>query len=183
MNNEASNNAAALYLQSVIKRFKEYKTLGEKTFSQLTEEQFHVQPNETSNSIAVIMQHMHGNMLSRWTNFLTEDGEKPWRDRDAEFEVQAFSKEQLLQRWEEGWTVVFNELNALKEDDLLKNITIRTQPLNVIDAINRQLAHYAYHVGQIVYLGKWLVSDKWQTLTIPKGQSKQVNEAMRTKNK
>src|SRR6476661_1510172 len=127
MNNESSNSVAALYLQSAIKRFAEYKTLGDKTFTQLTEEQFHVQPNETSNSIAVIVQHMHGNMLSRWTNFLSEDGEKPWRNRDAEFDVQALSKKQLLQHWEEGWAVVFAELNSLKEDDLLKNITIRSQ--------------------------------------------------------
>src|SRR3954453_1425759 len=103
------------------KRFRDYKKLGERTFEQLSGDEMHFTPNEASNSIAVIIQHMHGNMLSRWTNFLTEDGEKPWRDRDSEFEVQAILKEQLLQHWEEGWAVVFDALNALKEDDLLKN--------------------------------------------------------------
>lgn len=181
MNTQASGNAGALFLQSVIKRFAEYKSLGDKTLGQLNEAQLHVQPNESSNSIAIIIEHMHGNMLSRWTNFLTEDGEKPWRNRDAEFEVPTLSKEQLLHHWEEGWNVVLNALQSLNEDDLLKNITIRSQPLNVIDAINRQLAHYSSHVGQIVYIGKWLLNEKWQTLSIPKGQSQQVNEAMRAK--
>lgn len=181
MNTQSSNDAGMLFLQSVIKRFAEYKTLGDKTLAQLSEAQLHVQPNESSNSIAIIIEHMHGNMLSRWTSFLTEDGEKPWRNRDAEFETSTLSKEQLLQHWEEGWNVVMQALQSLKEDDLLKNITIRSQPLNVIDAINRQLAHYSSHVGQIVYLGKWLQGDKWQSLSIPKGQSQQVNEAMRAK--
>ena len=181
MNTETSNNVATLFLQSATKRFAEYKKLGDKTLAQLNEQQVHVQPNEASNSIAIIIQHMYGNMLSRWTNFLTEDGEKSWRNRDAEFEVQALTKDQLLHHWEEGWAVVFDALNTLQPDDLLKNITIRSQQLNVIDAINRQLAHYAYHVGQIVVLGKWLLSDNWQTLTIPKGQSQQVNEAMKAK--
>jgi hypothetical protein len=157
-----------VYLESVIKRFNEYKTLGDKTFAQLSENDFFFQPNEASNSIAVIIQHMHGNMLSRWTNFLTEDGEKNWRQRDEEFEVQELSREQLIQRWEEGWNLLFDTLDSLTPGDLLKQITIRQQPLIVVDAINRQLAHYSSHVGQVVYLGKWIRGNQWTSLSIPK---------------
>jgi hypothetical protein len=169
-----------IFLQSAIKRFKEYKALGEKTFEQLSEAQIQQQPNEASNSIAITIQHLHGNMLSRWTNFLTEDGEKPWRNRDAEFEVQPQSKEQLLQQWNDGWQVVLQTLESLQPEDLAKNITIRTQPLVVVDAINRQLAHYSYHVGQMVYLGKWLKNGDWQSLSIPKGASQNFNEQIKT---
>ena len=156
------------YLESVIKRFNEYKSLGDKTFAQLSENDFFFQPSEASNSIAVIIQHMHGNMLSRWTNFLTEDGEKNWRQRDEEFEVQELSREQLIQRWEEGWNLLFDTLDSLTPGDLLKQITIRQQPLIVVDAINRQLAHYSSHVGQVVYLGKWIKGNQWTSLSIPK---------------
>ena len=167
-----------IFLDSVIKRFKEYKTLGEKTFNQLREEEMHFQPNESSNSIAVIIQHMHGNMLSRWTNFLAEDGEKEWRRRDDEFEVHSFSKQQLIDQWNEGWKVLLNALESLIADDLSKTITIRSQPLNVVDAINRQLAHYSYHVGQIVYLGRWIRQGEWKSLSIPKNQSNAYNQQM-----
>ena len=136
------------------------------------------QPNEASNSIAVIIQHLHGNMLSRWTNFLTEDGEKEWRKRDEEFEAQQFSKQQLVEKWEEGWKVFLNTLESLQEDDLLKTITIRTQPLVVIDAINRQMAHYCSHVGQIIYIGRLIKEGQWQSLSIPKGASQQFNKAV-----
>jgi hypothetical protein len=119
---------------------------------------------------------MHGNMLSRWTNFLTEDGEKEWRKRDEEFEEHPFTKQQLLDKWNEGWTVFLDTLTSLKEEDLTKTITIRMQPLTVVDAINRQLAHYSYHVGQIVYLGRWIKSEEWKSLSIPKGASEQFNE-------
>lgn len=170
---------AKTFLDSVVKRFAEYKTLGDKTLAQLSEAQLHIQPSETSNSIAIIIQHLHGNMLSRWTAFLTEDGEKPERRRDAEFEAHSFSKEQLLQLWAAGWAVLFSTLASLTPHDLLKNITIRTQPLSVIDAINRQLAHYCGHVGQIIYIGKWLQGERWQSLSIPKGASQQFNEQLR----
>ena len=159
------------FLDSAIKRLREEKALGDKTMAQLNSEAMLWQPNETSNSIAIIVQHMHGNMLSRWTNFLTEDGEKNWRKRDAEFEPSVLSKEVLLHLWEEGWNTLFHTLNSLKPDDLLKTITIRSQPLLVVDAINRQLAHYSYHTGQIVQLGKWLLDATWQNLSIPKGAS------------
>lgn len=170
-----------IFLDSVIKRFKDYKVLGEKTFDQLSEEQMHLQPNEASNSIAVIIQHLHGNMLSRWTNFLSEDGEKEWRRRDDEFEAHQFSKQQLIDKWNEGWKVFLDSLEALTENDLTKTITIRSQPLNVIDAINRQMAHYSYHVGQIVYLGRWMKQDEWKSLSIPKNKSAEFNQQMQSR--
>src|SRR5215831_1071928 len=142
---------AAAYIDSVIMRFKSYKELGEKTFNQLTEKDFHYTSNDASNSIALIIQHMHGNMLSRWTNFLTEDGEKTWRARDEEFETREYSSARLIELWEEGWACMFNALENLDEEDLLKTVYIRKEPLTAVDAINRQLAHYSYHVGQIVF--------------------------------
>jgi len=156
------------FLESAIKRFREYKTLGDKTFAQLSGKDLFFQPNEASNSIAIIIQHLHGNMLSRWTNFLSEDGEKDWRHRDEEFEGQDLSSEQLIQQWEEGWMLLLKTLESLTAEDLLKQVTIRQQPLTVIDAINRQLAHYSTHVGQIVYLGKWIRGNQWTSLSIPK---------------
>lgn len=172
---------ASAFLSSAIKRFNEYKGLGEKTFAQMNDEQMLRQPNNASNSIAVIIQHLHGNMLSRWTNFLTEDGEKSWRQRDAEFEVHALSKEQLIQLWEEGWKVLLDTLQSLTEEDLMKTVTIRSQPLMVVDAINRQLAHYSYHVGQIVYLGRWFKDAAWQSLSIPKGASAAYTKELQSK--
>lgn len=168
-----------IFLESVTKRFKEYKTLGDKTLTVLNDEEIHRQPNDASNSIAVIVQHMHGNMLSRWTNFLTEDGEKSWRKRDAEFEVHKVSKDDLLRLWEEGWSVCLQALERLQEEDLVKTITIRSQPLTVVDAINRQLAHYSSHVGQIVYLGKWMKDKDWVSLSIPKGESTAYTNSLR----
>jgi len=170
-----------IFLDSVRKRFREYKSLGDKTFAQLGDDDFHFQPNQESNSIAIIVQHLHGNMLSRWTNFLTEDGEKIWRKRDEEFEAKQLDKEGVLQLWEEGWQVFLNSLDSLTAEDLSKNITIRSQPLVVIDAINRQLAHYSYHVGQITYLGRWRRGKDWRSLSIPKGGSVAFNEKMKEK--
>jgi hypothetical protein len=165
------------YLQTAIRRLRYYKLLGEKTFEQLTDADFHYAPNEASNSIAVIIQHVSGNMLSRWTNFLTEDGEKAWRNRDDEFEVHNYSKQQLLEWWEKGWQCFLNALTSLTENDLLKIIYIREEPLLVIDAINRQLAHYPYHVGQILYIGKQIKDANWQSQSIEKGQSETYNKS------
>lgn len=165
------------YLQTTIKRLRYYKELGDKTFSQLTEAELHTTPNAASNSIAVIVQHVSGNMLSRWTNFLTEDGEKSWRQRDEEFEVHNYSKQQILDLWEKGWACFLNTLTSLTENDLLKTIYIREEPLLVIDAINRQLAHYPYHVGQIVYIGKLVKDAGWQSLSIEKGKSEDYNKS------
>jgi hypothetical protein len=173
------NSPGAIYLDSAIRRLVIYKTLGDKTFAQLEENDFHYTPNDESNSISVIIRHLNGNMLSRWTNFLTEDGEKPDRNRDTEFTAPPLGKEALLALWEEGWTCLLTTLRSLKEEDLLKTITIRHEPLIVIDAINRQLAHYPHHVGQIVYIGKMIRNDKWQSLSIPRGASEDVNRQMK----
>ena len=165
------------YLQTVIRRVKYYKDLADKTFDQLVNDKdFHYQPNEESNSIAVIIQHMSGNMLSRWTNFLSEDGEKAWRERDDEFSVHDYSKQKLLEIWEKGWRCFLDALESLKEDDLLATIRIRQEELSAIDAINRQLAHYPYHIGQIVYIGRMIKDRAWKNLSIPKGHSQQYNK-------
>jgi len=170
------------FLQSAIKRLSYYKELGDKTFTQLTDNDFHYQPNEASNSIAVIIQHMAGNMLSRWTDFLISDGEKEWRNRDVEFEEQNLSQQQLINLWEKGWDCCIDTLTSLTEEDLLKTIYIRNEGLPVVDAINRQLAHYPYHVGQIIYVARMIKNESWQNLSIPKGSSGQFNQQMKAKN-
>lgn len=164
------------YLDSVKKQFEYYKMLGEKTFSQLTDIQLFEQYNDESNSIAIIVKHLWGNMLSRWTDFLTTDGEKEWRKRDAEFENDITNRAELLKKWNEGWTCLFNAINQLTENDLNKEIFIRNQGHSVTEAINRQLAHYPYHIGQIVFIGKMLCNNKWTSLSIPKGNSKEYNK-------
>jgi hypothetical protein len=171
---------AAEFLPTIISRFKAYKTLADKTFEQLTDEQFFYKPSEDSNSIAVIIQHMYGNAMSRFTNFLTEDGEKEWRNRDEEFETMDATRADLISFWNTGWETVFSALQSLKDDDLEKTVYIRKEPHIVFDAILRQLAHYSYHIGQIVYLGK-MQNDHFKSLSIPKGQGKQFNQQMNTK--
>ena len=166
------NDIGKEFLNTAIRRLEYYKDLGEKTFDQLDNDDFHYQPNAESNSIAIIIQHLAGNMLSRWTNFLTEDGEKEWRQRDDEFVLHSYNKQQLNDLWEKGWTCFFNAVKSLSEDDLLKMITIRQEPLTVIDAINRQLAHYPYHIGQIIYIGRIIKNKDWKNLSIAKAQSK-----------
>ena len=168
-----------IFLKSALQQFRDYKLLAEKSFSQLQEGDFHYQPNEETNSIAINITHLHGNMLSRWTNLLTEDGEKEWRQRDDEFETHSYTQEKLLQLWEEGWLTVFNALESLKPGDLERTIYIRSKPLSVIDAIHRQLTHYAYHVGQIVMLGKMIKGAEWKNLSVPKGQSAQYNAGIK----
>lgn len=169
------------YLSTVIKRLKYYKELGEKTFEQLEEKDFHLLPTSESNSIAVIVQHLSGNMLSRFTNFLTEDGEKEWRQRDDEFEIHDLSKQQIVDIWNKGWECCFEALESLTENDLLTIIYIRKEPLTVVDAINRQLAHYPYHIGQILYIGRMIKNKDWKNLSIPKGQSSQYNSGNQLK--
>ncbi len=163
------------YLDSARKQFEYYKMLGDKTFSQLADDQLFIQYNEESNSIAAIVKHLWGNMLSRWTDFLTTDGEKAWRERDAEFENDISSRAELMEKWNQGWDCLFNALSVLNPDDLGKTIYIRNMGHTVMEAINRQLAHYPYHVGQIVFIGKMLSNDKWQSLSIPRGSSQQYN--------
>jgi hypothetical protein len=170
-----------VFLQSAIKKFNTQKSLGEKTFTQLEEKDLFFKPSKESNSIAVIVQHMSGNMLSRWTNFLTEDGEKPWRDRDKEFEDVLTTKDEVVLAWNAGWRRVLNTVELLQPEDMMKTITIRNEPLSVVDAIIRQIDHYGYHVGQIVYIGRLIKDESWQSLSIPKNKSKEFNDAMRQK--
>jgi hypothetical protein len=165
------------YLPSTIRRLKYYKDLAEKTFDQLHEGDFHYAPNEESNSIAVIIQHMAGNMLSRWTNFLIEDGEKEWRQRDDEFAVHNYTKQKLIELWDKGWKCFLDAIESLTAEDLLKTIYIRKEAMPAIDAINRQFAHYPYHIGQIVYLGRMIRGKEWKSLSIPKGESEIYNTA------
>ncbi len=152
----------------MISRFSFHRDLGLKAIEQVKDDQLFVQLNGESNSIAIIVNHLHGNMLSRWTDFLTTDGEKAWRQRDAEFEDRIRDKATLLHKWHEGWDLVFETLASLKPDDLLKTVTVRGEVHTVTDAINRQFSHYAYHVGQIVFLAKYFAGDRWQSLSIPK---------------
>ncbi|CAN5427300.1 DUF1572 domain-containing protein [soil metagenome] len=167
------------FTEEALKRMLYYKSLGDKTFEQLEEKDFFYKPNAESNSIAIIIQHLYGNMMSRFTNFLSEDGEKDWRKRDAEFEPMDFSKQDLLDCWNTGWHTVTTALKALKEEDLEKEITIRSEKLFVYDAILRQLAHYPYHVGQMVFIGKLIKNEGWKNLSVPKGGSEDFNKAMR----
>jgi hypothetical protein len=163
------------YLSSVKNLFRYYKILGDRAIEKLDEEQIHWQYNQESNSVAIIIKHIAGNSLSRWTDFLTTDGEKPWRDRDQEFEDSLSSKEDLLALWNKGWQCIYNSIDALTEDDLMRTVYIRSEGHTVVEAINRQLAHIPYHVGQIVYIAKMVAAENWSSLTIPKGQSKAFN--------
>ena len=163
------------YLVSAKKLFQYYRSLGDRTFDQLKDEQLFYQFNTESNSIATIVKHMAGNMLSRWTDFLTSDGEKEWRNRESEFENDIDSREKMIALWNQGWQCLFNAVDALKPEDLEKEIYIRNMGHVVVDAINRQLSHYAYHVGQIVFLGKMLCNDEWKSLSIARGKSGEYN--------
>jgi hypothetical protein len=171
------------FLESARLQFEYYKLLGEKTFAQVSDEQLFYAVNEESNSIATIVQHLHGNMMSRWTGFLTTDGEKEWRQRDEEFENKISSREHMMARWDEGWKCLFDSLSSLKNEDLATIVYIRNQGHTVTDAIIRQLCHYAYHTGQIVYIGKMAANEKWKSLSIPKKQSKAYNAEKFSKEK
>lgn len=163
------------YLESVKKQFLYYKMLGEKAIDQLEPTQLFVSFNDDTNSIATIVKHISGNMLSRWTDFLTSDGEKEWRKRDAEFENDLQSKEEVLELWNKGWNCLENALQSLKPEQLSDIIYIRNEGHTVIEAINRQLAHYPYHVGQIVFYAKQLKNSSWNSLSIPKNKSGNYN--------
>ncbi len=170
------------YIESVLKQWQSYKMVAEKTFDQLEDQQLLWQPHEESNSIATIVKHMHGNMLSRWTDFLDSDGEKDWRKRDEEFENDVQSRQEMLTIWEEGWKCTFDAVKNLTDDDLTKEIHIRHEAHTVLDAIQRQLAHYPYHIGQIVFVGKLIVGEDWTTLSIAKGKSQEFLTKMEQKN-
>lgn len=164
------------YLDNARRLFRYYKSLGDKTFAQLSDEDLFWQYNPESNSIAIIVKHLWGNMFSRWTDFLTTDGEKSWRNREAEFDADLQDRKKLLQKWEDGWNCLFLALDSLTIEDFEQTIYIRNVGHSLIEAIDRQLAHYAYHVGQIVFLGRMRQGANWQSLTIPRGASAQFNE-------
>lgn len=167
--------ANSQFLESIKKQFLYYKMLGEKAIGQLEDEQLFISLNEDTNSIAQIVKHLSGNMLSRWTNFLTSDGEKEWRNRDNEFIDTYKSKEELLENWNKGWDCLFNAINLLKPEQLSEIIYIRNEGHSVVEAINRQLAHYPYHIGQIVFYAKLLKKTEWESLSIPKNKSGDYN--------
>lgn len=154
--------------------------LGDKSFGQLSDEQIFWQFNEESNSIAIIVKHIAGNMLSRWTNFLAEDGEKSWRNRDEEFVNTFKNKDEVLAYWEKGWECLFDALEQITNENLHSTIYIRNEPHSVIDAVFRQLAHYPYHIGQIVFIAKMLRNENWKTLSIARNKSDEFNSDMKT---
>ncbi len=164
------------YLKDSLDVFRYYKTLGERAMAQCPDDALFEALDAESNSIAIVVKHMAGNMRSRWTDFLTTDGEKPDRNRDTEFETPPKTRAALMELWERGWKYVFDALEPLGDEDLVRTITIRTEPHSVMQAVNRQVAHYSYHVGQVVYLAKHLTTEstgRWQALTVPRSQSKQ----------
>jgi uncharacterized damage-inducible protein DinB len=163
------------FLSSARKQFAYYQLLGEQAMAQLPDDKLFWQPNAASNSIATIVKHLWGNMLSRWTDFLTTDGEKPWRAREAEFDNDLTTRAEVLAKWQAGWQCLFAALDALTPADLDRTIYIRNQGHSVTEAINRQLAHYPYHVGQIVYLARLIADEAWQSLSIPRGNSAAYN--------
>ncbi len=165
-------------IESALFEFNRYKGLCDTTFEQLAEEDIHWQRSETDNSIAIIVKHMVGNMLSRWTNFFTEDGEKPWRDRDTEFENAYKTKKEMIIAWEESWECLFTALATITPKNFDTHIKIRDQQHTVTQAIHRQLTHYAYHCGQIVLLGKMIKQEQWVSLSIAKGKSSNFNKTM-----
>jgi hypothetical protein len=170
------------YLEDVIRRFREAREQCDRAMAQVPFERWSHRVDPESNSIVTLMLHLSGNMRSRWRDFLTADGEKPDRDRDTEFEDPgALSQAELLARWEAGWACLFDALSNLAADDLERTVTIRSQPLSVVEAINRQLAHYAYHAGQMVFLCKHLAGGRWQTLSVPRGGSAAFNAALARK--
>lgn len=171
------------YISSVKKQFLYYRDLGWKTIEQIPEEQLNWQYNEESNSIITLVKHLSENMLSRWTDFLTSDGEKEWRQRDQEFENESYSIDQVRERWDKGWDCLMQALDDLTDRDLEKIIYIRNQGHTVVEATNRQLSHYSYHVGQIVFIGKMIQDEKWKSLSIPRGQSSTYNQTMFGKSK
>ena len=161
------------YLTDIIRQLEKLRRLADDAVWRVDDDQFFLAPDPESNSIGLIMKHLAGNMRSRWHDFLTTDGEKPDRHRDREFEFEPSDKRPILmQRWDEGWTYALSAIRALNSDDLQKTVTVRGERHTVLEAINRQVAHYAYHVGQVVYLAKHWAGPSWRTLSIPRGRSR-----------
>jgi len=165
------------FLASIEFEYRRYKKLADEAIAQITEADIFRITGAEDNSIAVIMRHISGNLKSRFTDFLTSDGEKPWRQRDTEFETPQGNRAELLKSWEAGWEVLFDTLNSLNDADLNRTVYIRQKPLTVSEALHRSLGHTAYHVGQIVYLAKNMAGGNWQSLTIPKGKSENYNQS------
>lgn len=168
------------YVEDSLELFRYYKKLAERAMAQVTDEQLFAELDEETNSIAIVVKHMAGNMRSRWTDFLMTDGEKPDRNRDTEFVNPPAAREALLQVWEGGWGHVFQALEPLSDADLGRTVTIRGEPHSVMQATNRQMAHYAHHVGQIVVLAKHLAHDRWQSLSVPRNRSAEFNRSVAT---
>jgi hypothetical protein len=164
-----------MFLSSCIARIRYYKQLADQSFAQLNDEDFQYRTSDVDNSIAVIIQHMSGNMCSRFTDFLTSDGEKAWRQRDLEFEERGLSRTELMELWEKGWSCFLGALGSLTEADLDREVAIRGEKLRVMDAIIRQMAHYPYHIGQIVHIARQIRGIDWQSLSIPRGGSQSYN--------
>jgi len=173
-----SETAAALYLRDVTDRFRTQKDLADRALAQVRDEDLAFALDPESNSLAALVLHLGGNLRSRWTDFLTTDGEKPDRDRDSEFEPAGIHRADLLARWEDGWGHLFATLESLTEEDLTRTVTIRAEPHSVIGAIDRSLTHCAYHVGQIVFLAKHLAGGGWKTLSVPRGGTRAFNAKM-----
>jgi len=170
---------SAHYLSDVVRRFRETKTMADRALAQVPESFWLRRLDPGTNSLATIMQHMSGNMISRWTDFLTADGEKPGRDRDREFEdPREADLAELRRAWEDGWACLFRTMESLQPEDLERTITIRSQPHTVLEAIQRQLAHYSYHVGQMVFLAKHFAGKEWSTLSVARGESQAFNSEM-----
>ena len=175
------DDLATGYLEDVRRRFRRLKRLADGAAEQIDDQAFHAALDPEANSVALLMKHLSGNMRSRWRDLFTADGEKPDRDRDREFEREpADTRAVVLQEWETGWRYLFGALESLGPEDLTRTIHIRGRPFSAMEAINRQLAHYAYHVGQIVFLAKHFGGDDWQTLSVPRGGSGQFNESLRS---
>lgn len=166
----------AEYIKNIKAIFLQYKTLGEKAMNQVEEKRLFWTFNNESNSIAMIVQHISGNMVSRFTNFYEEDGEKPWRNRDREFESIVSTREEMMEVWNKGWSIFLDVVNNLQDLDLERTIYIRNEPHSTLEALNRQLAHYSYHIGQIVFLSKMVSEQKWESLSIPKNKSREFND-------
>lgn len=167
-----------VFLDSITKEFNRYKGYGDQTLQRLTLDQMLWEPSADVNSVAVLVKHMSGNMKSRFTNFLTEDGEKSWRHRDQEFAVHFESKEEVIALWEDGWDILFTALGEVNEDNFDTTVYIRAEAHSITHALHRQLAHYASHTGQMMYLGKIILGDEWTSLSIPLGQSAAFNQKM-----
>jgi hypothetical protein len=172
------------YLTSVKRQFKYYRDLGDKTFNQLTDDQLFQEVVNGTNSVAIIAKHIAGNQLSRWTDFWTTDGEKEWRNRESEFElVNIKTRADLFAKWNQGWDCLFAALDSINEQNFSTLVYIRNMGHTIPDAVNRQLCHYSYHVGQMIFLGKLLLGDEWKSLSIPKGKSDTYNQDKFTKPK